>query len=155
MELVLVSFTGILFLGVLLMYRLLLLTSLLLVSSLSLATTYYRWIDDKGLVHYSETPPVGVESTPENSQREGSLAAPISDKKPEEAPVKKEEEKAQPSEAEQRAANCDIAKENLKIMANNRKIKVAQEDGTERDLSDEEIQVKKVEMEKNVDEFCS
>lgn len=138
------------------MSRLLLLTSLLLVSSLSLATTYYRWLDDKGLVHYSETPPVGVESTSENSQREGSLAAPLSDKKPEEAAAaKKEEKKAQASEAEQQAANCDIARENLRIMANNRKIKVTQEDGTERDLSNEEIQAKKAEMEKNVDDFCS
>ena len=116
------------------------LSILLLLPSLVFATNYYRWVDDKGGVHYSERPPVNATSVDE-------FKSPLK-------PITRDEEDAKkPEKPSFDAKNCQVAKDNLKILASNNRIHV-EEDGEKRQLTKDEIAQKKVEMQKNVEKYC-
>ena len=115
--------------------------SLCLVTSVN-AATLYKWTDEEGLIHYSERPPVGVtnyerirsEATPGNKPIEYKVDTP-----------KDEQDQASAEAANNQAASavnqerCANARKNLEALNSFARIRVKEDDGQLRFLSEEEI----------------
>ncbi len=112
------------------------------------AATLYKWTDEEGNVHYSQTRP--EETKADRMQIKDS-------KKPQQ---KQEEESVEPPEnagqdprkLEARKRNCDIARANMEVYKNSERIK--KPDGTVVTLSDEMRQSKIKEAQAMIDENC-
>lgn len=134
-----------------------LVTSLCLLASNSTyaAKSYYKWVDENGVTHYSAHPPGERKSTkvrttnlkPNSNSTAASQTTPNSSSNEDTAASPEEEEpKKDP-------ALCKQARENLKIMEENSRIKV--KDGDDyRFLADDEIKKRKQEANKIVKDHC-
>ncbi|BFM14351.1 DUF4124 domain-containing protein [Maricurvus nonylphenolicus] len=134
-------------------------TSICLLASNSshAAKEYYKWVDENGVTHYTAHPPGERKSTKvrttnlKPSSSSTATAQPSTDNSGDKdttaAPAPKEEApKKDP-------ALCKQAKENLKIMKENSRIKV--KDGDDyRFLADDEIKKRKEEADKIVKDHC-
>lgn len=126
----------------------------LLVSSQAWAAPdkVYKWTDEKGLVHYSERPPLGKQTEivkPEIGHSEpvdyGTAAA----DKP------KEENKAASAKASLKdPERCDAARKNLDTLKTYARIRIKGDDGQLRYLTPEEQQQKTAEASKAIEESC-
>ncbi len=110
----------------------------------------YKWVDEQGVTHYSQTPPAGVEATPldvatgapaggaagETLERYRKVLAP-----PKPAQEKEAGRKVDPAkEAEARARNCKVARERLAILTARSRILVLKPDGSSERLTEEQRQ---------------
>lgn len=116
----------------------------------------YRWTDEKGVVNYSERPPLGTQTEivkPDISHSEPvSYEIPSDDKANE---GKKEEKKAGREKSSLKdPERCDAARKNLDTLKTYARIKVKGDDGEYRFLTPEEQQQKTNEASKAIEESC-
>ncbi len=119
------------------------------------AVSLYKWVDENGRVHYSQTPPDTSAAQSEQMQLKDS--DPYQSKPEGEAA---EEDKNAPSvtnEAaqvvERRKKNCEIAKQNMETFRNSEKIQ--QPDGTVVTLSPEMRDAKMKEAQAMINAYCN
>ncbi|WP_317933012.1 DUF4124 domain-containing protein [Halioxenophilus sp. WMMB6] len=113
----------------------------------------YKWQDDKGIVHYSEHPPVGVtnfervrsEVTPGNSPVDYQTESPEQSKK---------DEASEPEQPQIDQARCDNARKNLEALNSFARIRITEPDGKVRFLSESEVAERKVEFKNILDQEC-
>lgn len=124
----------------------------------------YRWVDEQGNVHYSETPPAGQEA-----EQTGIRTGPRGDPPPQpqppeeaapESPEQSErpatEERAQPdpeATAEMRRHNCEQAREALETLDAYNRVRV-EEDGELRYLTPEEMEEQRERFREMEEENC-
>ena len=127
----------------------------LLLSLNAYAGTIHKWVDDKGNVHYGDAPPVStqtkqlrVDGVPSklgktlprlNDQEGGDASNSVN----------------QQSSEEQAQLACEQARKDLEVISNNSQIKLKQSDGTEKFMTDEEIQQRKEIAEKDIENFAN
>ena len=136
----------------------------LVVATLPLAAgaQAYRWVDEKGQVHYSQVPPTGRESrsvgpppppsaAPNQESLNRSLAA------ENEAAPKHQEETAGAAQAKaQREEQCRQAREQLAFMdaKTARRLGTTDAQGNVSRVTEEEFQGRRAELQKAADERC-
>lgn len=129
----------------------LLATGTLIAAPLLAAT--YKWVDEKGNVHYTQTPPPGRKFDVLRDP------APVKQEPTGEAPANKDNEAAQKSAAEDKVTRetmCLESKERLTALENNAgKLVVKQSDGTMHKLSEEERQNYIKETTDRMKEICN
>lgn len=142
-----------------------LLTTLLTVASFSAqAGSVYKWTDENGVTHFGDRQPTGQNSETVNvrsgtsEKSDGERPSPqerveAMDKAAAERSEKEEMSRQEEAIAKQRQKNCEIAQENLKTMSTHARIRVT-EGGEQRYLSPEEIEQKKEEFQKIVEQDC-
>lgn len=134
-----------------------------------MAAQYYKWIDDQGVTHYTETPPPetakgatevkvqtrtpsGAEAAVENLQKQREAAT----KSLTDAEKKKTPEKTSPSKAD-KAANAERCKKlqaNLVIMETNGRVSELDEKGEKRYLTEEEKTKRMDDARKQIKVLC-
>ncbi len=136
-----------------------LVTVLLSFSQITVASSFYKWVDKDGVTHYGAHPPQGEEQaasevtkvrttnkTPANAveanqrleaQREAQKAK-TDDQKAAEADRKREEEEK--AYAEQMKKNCEVSRKNVETLTNNARVREQGEDGEFRYLTPDEHQ---------------
>jgi len=138
--------------------------ALLLVCSASAsAQQIYRWVDEKGSVHFGAQPPPGVDAQPIKAKAPspGSVVAPapnnkakggVMDAKQQEIELQVQNEVME-QEAE-RKMFCEQTRTNLAQLRNNPRLSYVDEEGKTHILSDEERQERLDDAEQSVKEFC-
>ena len=140
------------------------LISLLLVGLQASAATVYRSVDEEGNVQYSDRP-VGdaVERVVVRTARarvSRSATAPRSLSNSVQQPTAEDEEKEQEEAAraadiaEQRAENCQIAKERLERYITSRRLYKVGADGERAYLNDAELDEARAKAQADVEEWC-
>ncbi len=136
-----------------------LLAMLLLLAGPSLAAetyTTYKWKDDDGRIHYTQQPPNGRPyETIKNRIAPTDAAAAV---KPA-APAAKTDanapkDAAAKGEAEKDRRNCEIAQKNREALLHASKVKVTDQDGTERHLTEEERKEKLKMTDLQIENYC-
>jgi hypothetical protein len=131
--------------------------------SLPVSAAMYKWVDDHGTTHFTQTPPTGVKA---------SVIAPISPPRnagqPDEHLQKRLTEFEQRQKHDQQAKqdqetknrqekikteNCDAARRNLDVLQSHGRIKLKEQTGY-RVLAEEERNAKIDEAKKYIAEFC-
>jgi len=117
------------------------------------AAALYKWTDEQGNVHYSQSPPqnqkadrMQVKDTPAPQPDEQNGQA---DNGEQGIPDSAGQD---PAEVESRKRNCEIARSNLEIYRTSSRVK--QSDGTVIVVSDEMRKAKMEEAQKLIDVFC-
>jgi len=129
-------------------------STLVATSSLAADTTkakVYTWTDDKGVIHYGERPPKDVNAKLVKTRTGHSEPVPQA------APPKPEEAVAETQQQMQRVIDperCELARKNLRTMDGHARIKVPDEQGNLRYLTEQEKAEKRQEMEQIVSESC-
>lgn len=131
-------------------YQIILATLALLVSMTSYAEMY-KWTDEKGQVHYTQTPPPGVNAeqfkapppptvNPNKAQQE--IEALIQEQKQldQQREYQKQLEKQKQTQKQNDEKRCGTAKKNLVNFQNNPSRKVRNEDGSITRLTEEDRQ---------------
>jgi hypothetical protein len=147
-------------------YILFLAIGLVIASPLALAQKIYKWVDKDGTVHYGSQPPghnaqevrihqMPAAPAPEPAQKSGDKPPPSfmesyekEQKDKAAAAAKAEQEKAL------RDKNCAIARKRLATLKIGGRIVEADANGERKFLSDEEIQSRQQEAQKDVDKWC-
>jgi hypothetical protein len=133
---------------------------LLCLAGLSLtasAGTYYRWVDDQGITHYTAAPPQGIKSEKVTSYNHGSSAsAPNAEQKNATDAVAGENPEAQsaPPANLKDPERCAAAKKRADTLQNNNRIRMQSDDGEYRFLSQEEIQEELVKSQQAIEQSC-
>lgn len=122
------------------------------------AATLYKWTDEEGNVHYSQTRPEGHEADRMEIRDEATPSAET--KTTPSAEPSEQGEEAIPQGAGQdaervrvRQQNCEVARKNMEIYKTYRRVRQA--DGTTVVLSDEMRAAKIDEAQKMIDELCN
>ena len=112
----------------------------------------YKWTDEKGLVHYSERPPLGVQTEivkPETGHSEPVNYESAANEKP------KDEKKGDAGKSSLKdPERCDVARKNLETLKTYARIKFKGDDGEYRFLTPDEQQQKTNEATKAIEESC-
>jgi hypothetical protein len=120
----------------------------------------YKWTDDKGEIHYSQTPPsatkVEVINTPSGTSASPANPAPqTSDTETTNGDsAARSPEAAKAEDAAIRAKNCTAARSNLETLKNAGEVTVKDAQGLLHSLTPEERKSRIEETEKNIKEFC-
>lgn len=118
----------------------------------SAADKVYKWTDEKGLMHYSERPPLGTQT--ELVRPDISHSEPVNY---ETATPEKEKEVKKASNdknALKDPERCDAARKNLDMLNTYTRIKVKGDDGEYRFLTPDEKQQQANEASKAIEESC-
>jgi hypothetical protein len=113
------------------------------------ANKLYKWTDESGQVHYSQTPPTTGKAT-EMEMPKSVIREPVQ-AKPDEA--KREENDPVARFREVRQQNCQIARQNLQIYRESEVVQ--QPDGKMLELDDDTRQANIAEAEAMIQEFCN
>lgn len=118
------------------------------------AASLYKWTDEEGNVHYSQTPPekqqaekMHVKDSPASAQQ-----PPAAQEEDAEADGMPEGAGQDPAVVEAKQRNCEIARSNLEVYKSSEKIQ--QPDGSVITLSDEMREMKVKEAQAMVDANC-
>ncbi len=118
----------------------------------------YKWVDNKGETHYSQTPPaatkVEVIKTPYGSSTPPAATAPSSDQPASSESADTPSESAKAEDAAIRARNCSSARNNLDILNGGGEVTVKDANGLLHTLTPDERKTRIDEAEKNISEFC-
>lgn len=118
---------------------------LLLLSSLGVcAADLYRWTDSRGIVHYTDKPPHGVNAEKLSVTNTPTLANPRADRT----------EGATDAAANPDAARCQAERDRLAILQKNSRVQMENRDGTVRELSEAEMQQEREFSQRAVERFC-
>lgn len=109
------------------------------------AAELYRWTDSRGVVHYTDKPPRGVNAEKLSASTAPSLANPRAD----------QAESATDAPANPDAARCQAERDRLAILEKNNRIQMENRDGTVRELSEEEIKQEREFSQRAVERFCN
>jgi hypothetical protein len=136
---------------------------LLVLTSAPLQAEVYKWQDDRGETHYSQTPPPGVpasklqpHATPNHAgQPDPRLKKSLEafDKRHQQDQEAAQKRAAAAQQAELKTQNCTRARTNLQTLQGHGQIKLKEGDGY-RMLPEGERQAKIAEAQKQIDEFC-
>ncbi|MBA2410057.1 MAG: DUF4124 domain-containing protein [Gammaproteobacteria bacterium] len=136
---------------------------LLFLSTAGAETKVYKWTDEEGKVHYTQTPPAGADTTTIKL-----APPPVSAGQPDERLIKQLEDFEQRRQARDasrqdqaemkntnkiRADNCTQAQENLVTLESHGQVTLKEGDSY-RKLSEEERQAKISEAQGHIKEFC-
>lgn len=141
--------------------RLLLVTLALL--PLSAGAQAYRWVDEKGQVHYSQVPPPGRTAQPVGppppataAPNQDSLNQALADEKGAEPEKRAEAERLNQAHA-QREQQCRQAREQLTYMEAKtaRRLGTTDEQGNVSRVTEEQFQQRRAELQKVIGEVCS
>ena len=146
------------------MRRMIITSSLLLaMSATAMASQVYKWVDEKGVTHFSAQPPQGQQATsvntatpqPKPAPAEASKAAPtfesIAD--PEQAAIDEKVKQEVVAKEAERKKYCADVRTNLAQLENNPRVRV-EVDGEIRRLSEEERQTRITEAQKSISDNC-
>ena len=118
-----------------------LLTAILLLPATSYAKDFYKWRDENGVTHYSVRPPKGLHSVKIRTTNTGDIVVPVpSQTSSANTQATTESSKRSTAAAVPPQKNpklCRKAQENLKILQENARVRVQEDDG-HRYLSEEE-----------------
>jgi Domain of unknown function (DUF4124) len=136
-----------------------LLTILWITPTTHASKDFYKWQDENGVTHYSAHPPSKKQTQKEPTKvRATNLDYDAPPQASNDAnPKDKEKTKAgtPPITQEKSSELCEVAKNNLKMIEENARIRVKDGDkGEYRYLTTEEIQSRKADAQKQVDENC-
>lgn len=112
-----------------------------------LAKELYKWTDEKGVLHYTDKPPRGVEA--EKITKKGRTHTAVEDDSDEAAA---EQQKATASKLNKE--RCEAEKKRLQVLSGNQSIRMKMEDGTSKVLSPEEIAEEIAFAQEAIDYFC-
>ncbi|MEZ5524875.1 MAG: DUF4124 domain-containing protein [Pseudomonadales bacterium] len=127
----------------------------------------YKWVDEEGVTHYGERAPADkdyslVKTYGEVPAAEAKKAQQRLEQQREAEKTSvqqkasyEEQQKIAEEQAKIRAENCRGAQSNLKAIQENARVRILGEDGEFRFLTEQEIQEKKQEAEKMIEENCS
>lgn len=130
--------------------------SIALLSSPSLAANYFKWTDENGVTHYSARKPVGHEAEVVRISAAGRSAQ-----------QEESQQSTQPAGAQTAGASratessahkdeerCNWARTTLETLRNNHRVRVQEDNGELRYLTEEEKAEQHLEAEKAVEEAC-
>ena len=118
---------------------------LLLLSSLDVcADDLYRWTDSRGVVHYTDKPPHGVNAEKLSVTNTPTLANPRTD----------EVEDTAEAPADPDAVRCQAERDRLAILEKNSRVQMENRDGTVRELSEEEMRQEREFSQRAIERFC-
>jgi hypothetical protein len=120
----------------------------------ALAAKVYTWTDTQGVTHYGEHPPKDVTAKIINARTGHSEPVPAETPTSETAPAQTQAETAPQNFSSKDPERCAIARKNLDSLNSNARIKIVDEKGNTRFLSEEERQDKLTEMKKTAEESC-
>jgi len=138
---------------------------LLLVSGLAQSAGIQKWIDEDGVVHYGDTPPLRVQAEPVSVTRppsnpgkplprlnpDGDKAAATASAGATGAPPA-EPKKFNPDKDAKRI--CERARNDLQVIQRSTRVKLRQADGSERYMTAEEIAQRREKSQKLIDKYC-
>ena len=124
----------------------------LLACNQALAAKVYKWVDSKGVVHYSAQPPATGHA--EVIKPQTGHSEPVEYTTPEKPGAKKEAAANQQTGIQKDPERCEAARKNEETLKSYTHIKVKGEDGEYRFLSPEEQQQKLDEANKAIEESC-
>lgn len=125
----------------------------------------YKWVDENGVVHYSDQKPMGQDATTmEVRTKPARSASQPSDRlqqqvdtlnRNQEVEAVRQQQQAEEEQARQaRQERCERARKNLETMSQRSRLQVEEADGSVRYLSPEEIVEQKERAEKIIQEEC-
>jgi len=126
----------------------------------SYAAGIQKWVDEKGNVHYGDTPPVKAKTQtitvthpPANP---GKPLPRLSDvNKDKEESTGDTQQNTQKDQTNKKAQElCEKYKANYNIIINSDIIRATEEDGSERFLSDQEVDERRKKLEENIKLYC-
>lgn len=120
----------------------------------ALAAKVYTWTDTQGVTHYGEHPPKDVTATIINARTGHSEPVPVETPTPGETPAPTQAQEAPQNLPTKDPERCAIARKNLESLNSNARIKMVDEKGNTRFLTEEERQDKVTEMKKTAEESC-
>ncbi|MFE8072802.1 DUF4124 domain-containing protein [Marinobacteraceae bacterium S3BR75-40.1] len=129
---------------------------------LSWSGSVYKWVDENGVVHYGDQQPHGkqsekmrVRTTTGGPSPSASATEPPQPDQEAETPKSNDNgnQAADEKSPQKNEEACQQARKNLEIIQNNARIRI-EENGEKRYLTPEEIEQKKQEMQKIIDEAC-
>ncbi len=131
------------------------------------AADVYKWVDDRGQIVYSQSPPpppkraVRIQTVPGPDPEEIARAQNALQQSIEKSQEREEERRQARAQREQqreiqklRAKNCEIARQNLNIIQNLGRRRILSPDGTSVFLSEEERAARIEKARKNIEEYC-
>lgn len=129
----------------------------------SYAAGIQKWTDEGGNIHYGDTPPMKTESqTISISRPPSNPGKPLprlnTEKKVDKSTNVKSKDKSKKSNQTTDELNkqvCEKAKENLQIIDSSSLIRLKLNDGTERVLTDEEVDERRLKLEQDVKQYCN
>ncbi|PCJ46677.1 MAG: hypothetical protein COA74_13085 [Gammaproteobacteria bacterium] len=123
-------------------------------SANTISKVTYKWTDDKGIVQYTERPPKNHGYEKITISASGSEE--ITNVTQEEATEKETTNNSTADDyAKANLRNCEIAKRNLNVLTNLARIRVSDEKGENRILSDEEKKAREDETRKEIKVYCT
>jgi len=147
------------------MRRMIITSSLLLaISATAMAGQVYKWVDDKGVTHFSAQPPQGQEATtintalpaPKPTPAEAAKPAPTFESiaNPEQAAIDAKVKQDVAAKEAERKKYCEEVRTNLAQLQNNPRLRMEVE-GEVRRLSEEERQARIAETQKSITDNCN
>jgi Domain of unknown function (DUF4124) len=113
----------------------------------------YKWVDDKGQVHYGEQPPPEAKTTTVHVPPPGDAPAPTPAAKPKAAPG--EPAKQAFDMPKDKSERCKLEQEQLAILNTDRPIVFTNDKKEPETLSDEKRTAEKKLVQENVKKYCS
>lgn len=147
----------------------------LITTNTSAETPYYRWVDEQGVVNYSQKPPIGVSAElisqeqafgrrrPESpsSQVAPAQASPaqnqpeeVTDAVPEDEEYRQIEARMREEVAAQKRTNCLQARKNLESFTSRGRIRVRDDEGNYTIISDSDKQKRIERFQDQIRQFC-
>lgn len=125
----------------------------------------YKWVDEQGITHYSQTPPPSgnaqqIKPPPTPADSEAAVkrleAQRQEAQKRHEAGQQDARESQKSAESQAiREESCRLARQNLNTLEAHSRVAVRDADGNMKRLSEEERQTQLSEAKKQVDEYCN
>lgn len=129
-----------------------------------MAAQIYKWVDAQGVTHFGAQPPEGTNASAVNTSTAPPKSNfPLPPPKPVVPPSADDKQKAVDDKVKQevaqqdaqRAQNCSQARENLAQLRNNPRVRVKEENGEYRRITEEERQARIGENEKAIQTNCN
>ncbi|HEB95109.1 MAG TPA: DUF4124 domain-containing protein [Sedimenticola thiotaurini] len=126
----------------------------------------YRWVDDNGVTHYSQTPPpdrpvTRIAAPPPPPARQVQKERDRLDLQLQDAEIRKEKKQEQEQEQQKaadveaaRTRNCEAARRNLEILEGSPRRMIRMPSGEYRRLTAEEREEETLKAQARIDEFC-
>ncbi|MBT3204625.1 MAG: DUF4124 domain-containing protein [Gammaproteobacteria bacterium] len=127
----------------------------------SYAAGIQKWVDENGNIHYGDTPPaqtksqtINVSRPPSNPGKPLPRFSDGSEKTPEMTDDKAAQKKNSEEDKISNNEICEQAKIDLNIISRSNTLRIKQKDGTERTLSDKEIDERRKKTESDIKQYC-
>lgn len=117
--------------------------------ALSANAQVYKWVDEKGVTQYGESPPQNAKATRVNTRAGGGSPA---SGKPGDAEPKADE--ADPKKAEERAVRCTFERQQLKVLEESGEITYKNDKGEEVALDEAKRKTATAQTRENVKRYC-